>query len=136
MKNIAKSLLLVLTVALCVTAAQAQSETMLKADVPFGFIVGNQNLPAGEYTVKQMDREIEGWYGPDGHAFILRTIPLGKEASLDTTKLVFLHTGDQYFLTEVWSNGVSHEVHMNRSQQQIARSGNYKTVAVLMTSRR
>jgi len=136
MKTIAKSLLLVLTVALCVAGAQAQSQTMLKGDVPFNFIVGNQNLPAGEYTVKSLENEIEAWYGPDGHAFILRTIPMGELASADTTKLVFLHSGDQYYLSEVWSEGVSHEVRASRTQQQIARKVKFETVAVLMTSRR
>ena len=136
MKNVAKTFLLVLTVALLVVGAQSQSTALMKGIIPFDFVVGSQTLASGEYTVKTItpDPEIEGWYGPDGHAFILRTIPLG--APGEGSKLVFHRYGDRYFLAEVWSRGESHQVVANSSERQIASNHRFETVAVLMTSRR
>ncbi len=49
---------------LVVSAAQAQ-ETGVKADIPFDFVVGNQRLPAGEYTVVNQ--------GPVNQAILIRS---------------------------------------------------------------
>jgi len=137
MKNIAKSFVLVLTVALCVVAAQAQSPVMLRGTVPFNFMVGNHSAPSGDYTVKELDQEIEGWFGPDGHSFIIRTMASDKQGDLGATKLVFHRYGNDYYLTEVWSAGSSHEVRLTSSQQSIAKKQKkFETVAVLMTGSR
>jgi hypothetical protein len=136
MKTMLSRTLMVLTVALCVVAAQAQSNTMLKGDVPFSFNIGDRSLPSGEYTVKAMDREIEAWYDLNGRGlFFVRTIPAGNVGDLSTTKLVFHRYGDQYFLAEVCSEGVNHQVLASRGQQRIAKTQKYETVAVLMTAR-
>jgi hypothetical protein len=136
MKTILSRTLMVLTVALCVVAAQAQSTTMLKGDVPFSFNIGDRSLPAGAYTVRALDREIEAWYDPNGRGlFIVRTIPMGNVADLSTTKLVFHRYGDQYYLAEVCNEGAGHQLLPTRTQQHIARKQKYETIAVLMTSR-
>ena len=135
MKNIAKSALLFLTVALCVAGAQAQSTVMLKGDVPFSFVVGNRIYPAGQYTVKELGTEVEGWFGPDAHAFIIRTLPMGDESAPQATKLVFHRYGDDYYLAEVWSDGQSHSVKSSPALQKISRKGKFETVAVLMAPR-
>jgi hypothetical protein len=136
MKTILSRTLMVLTVALCVVAAQAQTTTMLKGDVPFSFNIGDRSLPAGEYTVKSLDREIEAWYDTNGRGlFFVRTLPMGDVADASTTKLVFHRYGDQYYLAEVCNEGTGHELIPSRSQRQIAKGRKYETVAVLMTSR-
>lgn len=138
MKHITSRILLVVTVALCVVAAQAQSTTMMmKGNVPFDFMVGDRSLPAGEYTIRALDQEIEAWYDPNGRGlFIVKTLPMGAEDELGSTKLVFRRYGDQYFLVQVWNNGVSHEVKVGSNQRRIAKSQKFETVAVLMTSHR
>ena len=136
MKNIAKSLLLVLAVSLLVVAAQAQSPVMLKGTVPFNFVVGNNILPSGDYTVKELDQEIEGWFGPDGHSFILRTLASEKQGELGATKLVFHRYGSDYYLAEVWSQGSSHEVRPPSGERKIAKQQKLETIAVLMTGAR
>lgn len=133
MKTLSR-VLMVLVVVLCVVAAQAQSRVMLKGDVPFNFSVGDRSLPSGQYTVSAINSEIEGWYDANGRAlFMVSTLPLGKEASADTYKLVFHRYGDAYLLTEVWSGGNSHLVRGGRTVQQIAKNQKFEAVAVLMT---
>ena len=137
MKTIINRILLVLTVALCVVAAQAQSTVMLKGNVPFSFSIGDRSLPAGDYTVKALDKEIEAWYDPNGRGlFLVRTVPMGKQADLATTKLVFHRYGNEYDLAEVWSEGASHQVIVSHSLQRVAQKHQkFETVALLMTSR-
>jgi len=40
-----------LSLGLLLAASAAQAQTNVKADIPFDFVVGNQSMPAGEYTV-------------------------------------------------------------------------------------
>ncbi len=47
---------LTLFAGLMVPATQAQS-IMLKADIPFDFVVGEKRLPSGEYHVKPSIRD-------------------------------------------------------------------------------
>jgi len=134
MKTFANRVLLVLVVALCVVAAQAQSSVMLKGTIPVNFVVGDRSLPAGEYTIRAFAHEIEGWYDQNGRAlFLMRTLPMGKEADASTYKLVFHRYGDTYFLREVWSGGISHEVNGGPKEQRLAKSQKREVVAVLMT---
>ncbi len=55
-------------------AAQAQTvgRAQLIADIPFDFNVGNQTLPAGQYTVRQInpasDQAVLQFRSKDGHA--------------------------------------------------------------------
>ncbi len=126
--------LMVLMVVLCVVAAQAHSSVILKGNVPFNFIVGDRNLPSGQYTISAATQNIESWYDANGRGlFMINTVPMGKEASADTYKLVFHRYGDTYILTEVWSGGSSHLVNGGRTAQQIAKNQKFEVVAVLMT---
>jgi len=137
MKTIVSRILLVLTVALCVVAAQAQSTVMLKGNVPFNFSIGDRSLPSGEYTVKALDSEIEAWYDPNGRGlFLVKTIPSGQQLDPGTTKLVFHRYGSEYVLTQVCSEGKSHDVISKPGNQRIAKTQKFETVAVLMTSHR
>jgi hypothetical protein len=134
MKTFAKSLLMVMVVALCVVAAQAQSSVLLKGTVPINFMIGDRSLPAGEYTVRAVSHEVEAWYDQNGRGlFMVSTLPMGKEADLSTYKLVFYRYGDTYFLREVWSGGISHEVNAGPREQRIAKTHQREVVAVLMT---
>ena len=68
---------------LAATAAFAQNSTRLQANVPFDFIVGNQALPAGQYTV---DR------GPADGIVMIRSAD-GKNASMVLAPGSFLGRG-------------------------------------------
>ena len=85
---------------LAASAVQAQ-DNGVKADIPFDFVVGNQMLPAGEYTVVNQ--------GPVNQAILIRSDE-GKTAVFSSTqpcsslnpsaktKLVFHTMAGRYFL--------------------------------------
>ena len=91
--------LVVLSLMLVSTGASAQA--IAKGDVPFAFMVGNKQLPAGSYVVST-----------DGQAtVVIRSADTGKSIlslaraespTNQTPKLVFHHLGNQYLLAEVW----------------------------------
>src|SRR4030095_11790820 len=86
---------------LVVPATQAQS-IILKADIPFDFVVGEKRFPSGEYHVKSLYQAATEIRGKDARstAIILTTgIHAGKIS--DVGKLVFNHYGDYYFLSRI-----------------------------------
>lgn len=133
MRKIMSSVLLVLTVALLVVTAQAQSRPMLKGEVPFNFIVGDRSVPAGQYTIRAMDNRIQAWYDQEGRGlFVIPTQPTGETDDSNPTKLVFHRYGDIYFLAEVWNEGNSYKIMQSSRRSRIAQGKSYETIAVLM----
>jgi hypothetical protein len=99
--------MLMLTIALACITVQAQNANQMKANIPFNFIIGNQTLPAGEYTIRYLNQDT------GKNALLFRSID-GKTSrivKLNTTQrdetlkasLVFNQYGEQYFLSEVWT---------------------------------
>jgi hypothetical protein len=87
----------------------AQSSQTLVAKVPFGFHVGSVALPAGEYSldmraaagfvrVISANRKTVALMG----TFATQTAEYNQQG-----KLVFNRYGDNYFLSQVWSPGLS-----------------------------
>src|SRR3954451_13156115 len=121
MKYIWKQGLETIVVALSVVAAQAQTKVMIKANVPFDFTVGNNRLESGTYTVSQLATNVDAWYNENGRGlFMIKTIPSGKTLSPDTYKLVFHRYGDEYFLSQIWSEGESQEVPITQREKRLA----------------
>ena len=85
-----------------VVSANAQSRVS-KANVPFEFVVGDRNLPAGNYTVSSMTSSGEAIKISGAEAAALRlTIPARGKA--EHAKMVFHRYGEKYFLAEVWTS--------------------------------
>ena len=84
----------------------ARAQDLSVSTIPFDFVVGNKTLPAGKYSISQALNSAQG--GP----LLIRSAG-GKDSAFfnpttsesttqnDTIKLVFLHEGDKYFLTEI-----------------------------------
>ena len=105
---------------LMVPATHAQS-IMLKADIPFKFTVGDQQLPSGEYSVKKLHAgviQIQG-KAPRSSAIVMTTGAEGGSAS-GGSKLVFNRYGDQYFLSGIWAPGMGHELRKSRLEREVA----------------
>ena len=79
----------------------------LKADVPFNFIISGATLPAGEYTMQELETgSAIAVRGPNPKANIV--VLSQRCASIDATKqskLVFHRYGDRYFLAQLWVAG-------------------------------
>ena len=100
MKRIPTLSLFILAALSAIPAARAQG-VVLKADVPFGFSVGDTAMPAGEYMISSPSSDV------------IRIASVGKNISATVSslhgfndagqgsKLVFQKYGDHYFLHRV-----------------------------------
>jgi hypothetical protein len=109
---------------LMVPATQAQS-IMLKADIPFDFVVGDKQLPAGEYQVKSLHQAATQIQSTDTRstAIVLTTGMQAAKIS-NTGKLVFNRYGDQYFLSKIWApwSDAGRELPKSRLEREVAQS--------------
>jgi hypothetical protein len=106
MKRNAFGALMTVIVAFAIAApiVQAQSQMILKANVPFGFNVGSTYMPAGSYEVRALGSRatlIQTW---DGHNQVLALFNPAGPSKTDETKLVFQKYGDRYVLSQIWTS--------------------------------
>ena len=113
---------LTLFAGLMVSATQAQS-IMLKADIPFDFVVGDKRLSSGEYHVKSLDQVTMQIQSKDARstAIVLTTGMQAAKIS-DVGKLIFNRYGDQYFLSKIWapSSDSGRELQKSRLEREVA----------------
>ena len=102
-KQISRALLgLAATLALAV-AANAQVLSAVVINVPFDFVAGEKQMPAGRYTVRRVRSDAEGALfirSEDGRAAAAVLTNTG-EANPRAAALVFRRHGDRYFLAEI-----------------------------------
>ena len=88
---------------------QAQAQSKIKATIPFNFVIGGNELKAGEYAIQQFGspgsqslqfRSEDGVLEQTGFSVPLETNEIGNHG-----RLVFHRYGDQYFLSQVWFAG-------------------------------
>jgi hypothetical protein len=106
-----KSLLMLAIFITFAAIAQAQSGEKVEATIPFNFLVRNQALPAGQYTIAHMRFGMsEGlrFRSRDGHFNAIVLIDPSYDGKYQKeSKLVFQRYGDQYILAQVWIAGYS-----------------------------
>jgi hypothetical protein len=84
--------------------SQTQITTLFKVQVPFDFRVGNSHLSAGQYTVFHVGSRLIMLQRSNGTAIGLTPVMVSSTAGdKSATKLVFNHYGNQYFLSQVWT---------------------------------
>jgi hypothetical protein len=92
------------------TTQVAQAQDRLAVNIPFDFVAGNTQLPAGEYTVQVS--------APTHSIILISRKDSATSAFINTnaavssqpqseSKLVFNRYGDRYFLSQVWEQGNS-----------------------------
>jgi hypothetical protein len=120
---------------LAVGMANAQlNGTPVRADVPFGFTVGTQTFPAGQYTIRQMsDMGALGILGTGSAVAIAQSNAVESLNAANATKLVFHRYGDRYFLYQVWVEGENRGRQLPKTplERELASNRNPKSVAVL-----
>jgi len=90
---------------LAAAVAQAEPTTRQEVKVPFAFTVNGQEMPAGNYTVRQDEDQptallIQGQDNKE--AIYVLTAPLSNGTTPQDTSLVFSKDGNRYRLTQVW----------------------------------
>jgi hypothetical protein len=122
-----------------VGAAHGQSlSNRIRINIPFDFTVGNNKLPAGEYSIGRAQPS-------SGDTVLLisnvnevaNLLPLTNAAQSVEPKhadtLVFHRYGDQYFLYQVWPAGatIGRVIPKSRSEREIARNVGYEAGAAV-----
>ena len=108
MSSVIKRAVVVVGVLLASVAA-AQAET-LEVKVPFAFIVGSTQMPAGTYRLEQNSSRsssvllIRGEHGTTAQAFVLTTPLKGGSPAGDAAALVFVPDETANRLTQVWGS--------------------------------
>lgn len=99
-------LIAVLVVALsAVSHSQSNASKIVKAEIPFEFVLGDTTFQPGPYEVSVT------WQGTvwlKGHGASTKAINSQVAASFNSanqTKLVFRHVGKYYFLEQIWKQG-------------------------------
>jgi hypothetical protein len=89
-----------------ISSAQAQSDEIEKANVPFDFYAGGQKMPAGNYTISvDIETHTIALSDKSGeHKMFVMGTPAGDGD--DNSELVFDHSGNTYSLEEVKSDVV------------------------------
>jgi hypothetical protein len=102
--------LLVLVGSMAVAAkAQNGGGTQLVANIPFQFSVGNQTLPAAEYSVRQInpdsDHAVLQLRSKDGRAGAMVQVDSVIGKAKESAQLTFRRYGNKYFFAQAWIDG-------------------------------
>jgi hypothetical protein len=100
--------------------ASARAAERLFIDVPFDFVAGSRQLPAGRYSVRRVRVDsATALYirSEDGRqTATLLTIDTGSQ--VDRAKLVFRQYGDRHFLASLWMPGTASGRGLPESKQE------------------
>ena len=105
-------------------AAQAQNSgrNRLIADIPFEFQVGDKTMPAGRYTVSQInpssDRVALRLRNQDGTAAVTLQMNTVIGKAKESTKLIFNRYGNRHFFAAAWIDGDSTGLQAVRSRAE------------------
>jgi hypothetical protein len=98
--------MMVLTAIAFTRVAQAQEPVVV--NIPFDFVAGNTQMPAGEYSVKTSGPTkaliLVARNGSTASAFMNTNAAVASEPKTEST-LIFNRYGDRYFLSQVWTVG-------------------------------
>ena len=116
--------LLVLVGSMAVAAqAQTSGRKQLIANIPFQFNVGNKTLPAGEYSVREVNPESGGVLllrSRDGNASAMIQVESVISKAPESAKLIFHRYGNKYFFVQAWIDGDNTGMQAPRSKAERA----------------
>ena len=142
MKNIAAIALFIAATFIAAGPATAQDH-LVRATVPFNFTVGDQTLPSGTYTITS---EINSPYllalhNSDKKVFFYSLGEPDQSNPRHDNILVFHRYGNQYFLSDIRSNGTGLNLHFaptnaeKRAKAQVDDAGLFVNDPVLIALR-
>jgi hypothetical protein len=91
--------------------SSARAEGLVTVKVPFSFIVGHTEFPAGQYDIRSVEdigavMSIEGeGTNQRSHAFVFTMPAVGGDPAGNEPALVFVRHENTYKLTEIWESG-------------------------------
>ena len=121
--------LMVFTLLTTVAFAASDAQT---ANVPFEFHVGDRVMPAGNYTISQLNPQtlLIREDGKKVQQQVALTFQTDRSGIDNSAKLVFHKVGEQYFLVQVWgaNTQVGHEITASSGPERMARMAGSPTV--------
>jgi hypothetical protein len=104
------------TLLLLVSIPNTYAQTTTRATVPFPFMVGNNEVPAGTYTINSISQSVIAIRDPTGKSVFSLVIPERPASKDSTPELVFNKYGNRYFLSRV-SHGAGSNVMQLRTSK-------------------
>jgi hypothetical protein len=108
------------------TAAMAQSDLHVRANVPFGFVLENRNFAAGTYDITQLEPSVLQIRNADDKtsAFIKISERRSEVATSAAPSLVFHRYGAKYFLAQISQahSAQAMAVPAGNAEQELARA--------------
>jgi hypothetical protein len=122
-----------LLVLLTAAATGQNNPAILKADIPFPFVVANHTLPAGHYVVGTLGEDTIRIANSQKQGAFVLTSKVDGSASEGLGKLVFYRYEDSYFLAQVWNADSGHgkQVFKSPIEEDLERKGASKEITVL-----
>jgi len=126
---------------LLLATASAYAQTgVVKANVPFNFIVAKTQIPAGEYTIHRVATAGSAMTIQSSDRKLIQVVlPNACESmqAQEKTKLVFHRYGGQYFLAQVWTAGNNRGIELPKSRRETEVAMDYpaQNVVVVATLR-
>jgi len=124
-----------------VTSANAQT-SLMRVDIPFSFVSGDETLPAGVYQIRVDDQTYRMVLIPAAetriHAVRMALTSVKRSSSnSDFGTLQFQKYGDQYVLSAVWKPGQTegHPFIESKAERDLAKQYSPAEVATINSSR-
>ena len=125
-RNLAGVVVAMLLVLGAVVPAMAQYSGPIKVTVPFNFVVENDRMPAGDYTIQRVATGRLRIESNDRHtAASFLAIPKQGKVTAEKAHFIFHRYGGEYFLATIWTPGqeVGWEVLQGKLETELARKG-------------
>jgi hypothetical protein len=102
-------------------SASAQDTTTLAVvNIPFAFQTERQTLPAGRYRIDRESGSLILLHGPDQTGGFVLMHAAAKTNASDHGTIVFDHSGDKYYLRQIWTAGSTSGLECPKSRAEKA----------------
>ena len=123
---------------LLLATASAYAQTgLVKANVPFNFIVNKAEIPAGSYSIQNISTNGQAMVIQSADRNLVQVIlPNSCQSSKpqEKTKLVFHRYGDRYFLAQVWVAGMDRGSEFKSSEREAEMAMDYPVQDVVVVA--
>jgi len=139
MKRQLKTMAVILALAVVAGASVAQAQIIgnLKSSIPFSFYVRNRLMPAGDYTIAELNpgsglMEIRSADGKSAAVFL--TIGKQEKDTRTPSELIFHKYGDSLFLSEIVEQGEMDgaQVVKSKMEKRLEKAARDKEVAITL----
>jgi len=123
-KNLAGVVVAMMLVLGAVVPVMAQYSGPMKVTVPFSFVVENDRMHAGDYTIQRVADGRLRIQSNDGRtAATFLAFPKQGKATPEQAHFIFRRYGSEYFLATIWTPGqeVGWEVLQGKLETELAR---------------